>query len=201
MDPTALACPGCDCLYRIDPEAKDGAAECPRCGTLLWREGRHSLESTLALVLTSLFLFLMAQALPLLTLRLHGTTQETTLLACIGLLIHTGWPWLAAVLIVTVELAPTAYLCGLAFVLAQAAQGRASRRTARVFRVVQEIEGWAMLEVFILGALVAYVKLTKLAQVVPGGSLYSLAGCVLILVWAVDAMDIPAIWQAAEEVP
>jgi paraquat-inducible protein A len=82
LSSTPIACPGCDSLYRIDPDASIGTAECPRCGAVLWREGSHSLDTTLALVLAALFLFLMAQLFPLLTLRLHGTVQEASLPAC-----------------------------------------------------------------------------------------------------------------------
>lgn len=201
MSPTSIACPGCDSLYRIDPDANVGVAECPRCGAVLWRVGRHSQGMTLALVIASLSLFLAAQLFPLLLLRLHGTTQETTVLASIGLLARTGWPWLAAVLIVTAELAPGAYLCGLAYVLVRVKQGRANRRTGRLFRIVQEVQGWAMVDVFILGVLVSYVKLAKLAVVVPGGALYALAGSALLLAWAVDSMDCQSLWKAMGEAP
>jgi paraquat-inducible protein A len=166
---------------------------------VLWRNGCHALDVTLALVSASLLLFLIAQFLPLLTLRLHGVAQETTILASIGLLVRTGWPWLAAMLIVTVALAPGAYLCGLAYVLVRLKQGHAGRQTARVFRIVQDIQHWAMVDVFILGALVSYVKLARLAVVMPGGSLYALAGSMLLLAWAIDAMDTWAMWRALGE--
>jgi paraquat-inducible protein A len=156
---------------------------------------------TLALVLASLSLFLAAQLFPLLTLRLHGTAQETSVLASIDLLVRTGWPWLAAVLIVTVELAPSAYLCGLVFVLVRLKQGRGNRGTARVFRIIQDVQGWAMVDVFLLGVLVSYVKLAKLAVVVPGGAMYALAGSALLLAWAVDSMDCQSMWKAMGEKP
>ena len=196
-----IACPGCDSLVRIDPDAGGGSAECPRCGTVLCRPGRHSLDVTLALVLTALTLFLAAQFYPLLRLRLHGGSQEATLLACVGQLTQLGWPWLAAVVLVTVALAPCAYLGGLAFVLVMLRLGHARPRLARVFRVVQEIQACAMLEVFLLGILVAYVKLANLAVVVPGRSLYALAGSMLLLAWATDAMDHRALWQAMGDPP
>lgn len=197
MSLTPIACPGCDALYRIDPAREAGSAECPRCGAVLWREGKHSQEGTFALVLGSLVLFLIAQAFPLMSFQLQGgLPQQTTIPGCVALLVRTGWPWLAAVLMVTVILSPLAYLGGLAFVMAQLHQGWADRFTARVFRIIHELEGWAMVEVFLLGALVSYVKLSKMAIVVPGPALFALAGSVLMAVWAAASMDTQAIWAA-----
>ena len=196
-----MACPECDLLHRIHTLPKDETAVCTRCGAFL-RQGTHgSLDIPLALSLASLVLFGFANAFPLLVLRLHGSTQEATIPGCVRALVSLGWPWLAAILITTVVLAPPVYLGGLAYVLFQARRRRVGPWTARIFRIVQEFQAWAMTEVFLLGILVAYVKLTDMAIVAPGFSIYALAAFIFATSSVTSSLDPDAVWDALGDRP
>jgi paraquat-inducible protein A len=146
----------------------------------------------------ALLLFAIANAFPLLVLQLHGSTQLASIPGCVRALVSLGWPWLAAILITTVVLAPPVYLGGLAYVLVQARRRHATRWTMRIFRIVQEFEPWGMTEVFLLGILVAYVKLNDMAVVVPGPSFYALAGFTVAMATLVTTLDPCALWDALE---
>jgi paraquat-inducible protein A len=196
-----MACPECDLLHRISTLPKDESATCRRCGAFL-RQGTHgSLDLPLALSLTGLVLFALSNAFPLLVLQLHGSPQEATLPGCVQALVVLGWPWLAAILITTVILAPPAYLGGLAYVLIQAKWGRPRPWTNRIFRIVQEFQAWGMAEVFILGVLVASVKLREMAAVEPGASVFALAAFIIATTATSTTLDPNAVWEALEERP
>ena len=196
-----IACPECDLLHRIGPIPKQKTAVCHRCGAFL-RQGTHgSLDIPFALSITGLVLFGLANLFPLLVLEMHGSVQAATMTGCVRALVSLGWPWLAAILITTVIIAPPVYLGGLAYVLFQAKRRRPNPLTARVFRIVQEFQEWGMAEVFILAILVAYVKLTKTAVVVPGPSLFVLAAFSMVATAVITTLDANEVWDALGELP
>jgi paraquat-inducible protein A len=150
----------------------------------------------LALHLTALSLFCLAIAFPVLSLHLHGAIQEASIPGCARILANLGWPWLSAILITTVILAPLAQLSGTIYVLLQIRWGNANRWAVWVFRIVEQFGAWGMAEVFILGIMVSYVKLAKMAVVVPGPSLFALGAFIVVAAAAVSALDIGSVWEA-----
>jgi paraquat-inducible protein A len=191
-----MACPECDLVHQMSHLPATGTALCARCGAVLRQGSRRSLDTPLALAFTSLVLFGIANAYPLLVLQLHGSWQEATIPGCAKALVTLGWPWLAAILITTVIVAPPIYMCGLSFVLIQAKRHRNGPWTARIFRIVLEFQTWAMSEVFLLGILVAYVKLTDMALVAPGFSIYALAGFIITVSAVASSLDPMTVWDA-----
>jgi paraquat-inducible protein A len=192
-----LACPDCDLLHRAGAPGKDSMQLCVRCGAVLGR-GRHArLARVMALHVTALILFFLANAFPLLAVRLHGTVRETSIPGCARILATLGWPWLSAILVTTVILGPLLQLGGTLAVLVQIARRRQGAWTARLFRILEEFRSWGMVEVFLLGVLVSYSKLSQTATVVPGPSLYALGGFIFAAALAMSALDPRAVWDAA----
>ncbi len=191
-----MACPECDLLHRVSAPPRGGISSCTRCGAILRRGGYESEDLALALHIAALILFCLANAFPLLSLRLHGTVQEASIPGSVRILSNLGWPWLSAVLITTVILAPLAHLSGMIYVLLQIRGRHSNRWTMLVFRIVGQFGAWGMAEVFILGILVSYVKLAKMAVVVPGPSLFALGAFILVAAAAVSALDIGSVWEA-----
>lgn len=196
-----MACPECDLLYHLEPLAKGQAAVCRRCGAILRKGTAASLDTPLWIACGALVLFVLSNASPLLILQLHGTVKLATIPGCIRTLVALGWPWLAAILITTIVLAPPVYLAGLVYVLVRARQGRATPWTMRVFRIVQEFQPWGMTSVFLLGILVAYVKLKDMAVVMPGSSMYALAAFSIALAALTTSLEPAAVWDALEREP
>ncbi len=154
------------------------------------------MDVALALYISALILFALANAFPLLSLHLHGVVQEASIPRCATLLASLGWPWLSTILITTVILAPAVHLSGMIYVLFQIRRGRQTHWTARIFRLVEQFQVWGMAEVFVLGIIVAYVKLASMAVVVPGPSLYSLGAFILVAAAAFTSLDAGVIWEA-----
>ncbi|MDR3672690.1 MAG: paraquat-inducible protein A [Holophaga sp.] len=190
-----LACPDCDLLHRAGRPQRHTMQLCVRCGAVLGRGRSATLETVLALYLTALVLFCLANAFPLLDLRLHGTVREASIPGCVRILATLGWPWLSAILVTTVVLGPLVHLVGMAAVLLQLTRGREGAWTARAFRILEEFRRWGMVEVFVLGVLVSYSKLARMATVVPGPSLYALAGFLLVAALAIASLDPREVWE------
>ncbi len=196
-----MACPECDFLHWVNTPPRRGISSCTRCGGLLRSGGHESKDVALALHFAALVLFCLAVAFPVMSLRLHGTVQEASIPGCARILANLGWPWLSAVLITTVILAPLAHLSGMIYVLLQVRWQRSNQWTVWVFRIVEQFGAWGMTEVFVLGIMVSYVKLAKMAVVVPGPSIYALGAFIVVAAAAVSALDNASVWEALGDQP
>src|SRR5262245_61057062 len=87
-----VACHDCDLLCRLPPMPEGASAYCTRCGGLLRRRQRNSIERTLALTLAASVLFAVANAFPFLSFDMRGRVTETTLVTGVVDLWNQGVP-------------------------------------------------------------------------------------------------------------
>ncbi|MDF9390986.1 MULTISPECIES: paraquat-inducible protein A [Methylococcus] len=194
-----VACHDCDLLFR-KPRLRPGQkARCPRCGAVLFQRKRSGMDQSLALACTSLVLFILANAYPLLRMNIAGRVQEGSLLTGIEELYSQGYWEISVLVFVVTFLAPLAKMLCLFYVLLPLwLFGRRAPKAERVFRWMEQLSPWAMTEVFMLGILVAVVKLADLAALTPGIALYSFAG-LMVTMAAGDAMlDDHEVWERLE---
>ncbi len=191
-------CPDCGLLQRMPPLPRGAVARCPRCGAVLRRRRHDPAGRALALALTGLLLFAIAFFAPLMDVDVRGLSREMTLVGGpVALEQHGYWPLAVAVLVTTLG-APAARLLALAYVLALLRVDRPPRHLYAVFRWSEWLDRWAMLEVFLLGAFVAYTRLIAMARVEVGAAVYALGGLTLALAAADSALDHEAVWQGLE---
>jgi paraquat-inducible protein A len=194
-----LACPECDALQRQPVLAPGAAAACVRCGAELVRNKPESLEQTLAFMVGAGVAFACANAFPLMELEAQGITTRSTLYGLVEQLFATGWPSVAIVVLVTVIVVPAAQIITSLYLLVSIKMGRIPELLQPAIRTLDWIWRWGMVEVFFLGALVSLVKLTQLAEVRMGWSLYAVGAYVLLLAAAVSAFDAHSLWRRVEE--
>lgn len=198
MAPRWMACPDCDLLFRLGPIPEDAAARCGRCGGLLRRRRRRTIERTLALVLGAMVLFAVANAFPFLTFDLQGQETQTTLVTGVVDLWHQDKPELAALVFLTIFLAPLFQIALLLYLLVPLHWNRVPWQMAGAFRLLRRVEPWSMMEVFMIGILVAIVKLLDMATIEPGLALWAFILLFLLLSGAVASLDPQALWERAE---
>ena len=172
IEPTALhnliVCHECDLLHRVHPLRYGERATCSRCGAALYAEKRNSFEHTIMLALTSLILFTVANAFPFMTFELHGRVQESLLSTGVKEFFERGM-WTLGVLVFCASiLFPALKILGMLYVLVPLECNRRPWKAALVFRMVEQCQTWAMMDVYLLGVIVAVVKLADLAILAPG---------------------------------
>lgn len=154
---------------------------CVRCRAELYRTNSASIDTAIALAMTAAVLLLLSNVYPLVALQMNGSVRETTLVgAAIGLY-NQGYAPVAALVLVTTLLVPLFQISGLLYVLVPLRANRRAPGQNELFRALSYLRPWAMSEVFMLGALVALVKLAALAEVIPGVSLFSYGALMLTL--------------------
>ena len=194
-----IACHQCDLLHRVRPLTHGGVAQCMRCGAVLYRRKKDSLNRTLALAIAGIILFVVANTYPFLAIKSEGLMQETTLLAGVKeLYVQNMWE-LSALVLITTFLMPFIQLSGMIYVLLPLKFNRLPWRLPFIFRFLQNIKPWGMMEVFMLGILVAIVKLAKMANIIPGIALYSFGALILVLAGAMASLDPDIVWDRLGE--
>ena len=190
-----FACHECGLIHRMRALPDGASARCRRCGATLYRERRDSLNRVLMLTLAALILFVLAHTFPFMTFKLEGREQVSTLLTGDVQLYRDGmWP-LALLVFFTASLAPLLKLLGNLYVLLPLKLGWRGFGLARVFRYTEIVHPWAMMEVYVLGVIVAYVKLTEFAHLELGVAVYSFVGLILTMVAAESALDPRQVWR------
>jgi paraquat-inducible protein A len=193
--PEIVACHDCGLLHHLRVLPKGGAAACTRCGAVLCRHRPDSIERALVLTLAALILFALANSFPFLTFELEGRATTSILITGVVQLYNDGmWP-LAALVFGATILVPLAKLLATVYVLLPLRLGRRAPGLAPVFRATEAMQPWAMMEVFLLGVIVAYVKLSDLATLELGVALFAFIALILTMIAADVALDPREVWE------
>ncbi len=190
-----VVCHECGARYARPVLRPGEVAECTRCGSALLRRPKARLETSLALTLAGLVLFVVANAFPFLGLQIGAEHTEMTLVIAVQQLWADGRPDLAAVVAVTTLIAPALQLLLLLYLLVPLSMNRTPRDLPQVFSLITRLGPWSMMDVFMLGILVAAIKLADMATLVVGPALIAFLCLIFALAWAQAALDRQAIWE------
>jgi len=189
------ACHECDELHRIPGLVPGATAHCHVCGAVLARNPKGGLDRTIALYITALILLLLANIFPFLTLEIGGRREISTLFGASQAMYNAGMGELAIVVFLTSILAPALMMISGLYVL-MAVRFRLPLPAVRLLLSwIGHLEPWVMLDVFMLGVLVAFVKLGNMATMHTGNSLYAFVALILVFAAASSSFDAHLLWQ------
>jgi paraquat-inducible protein A len=194
-------CHDCRLLVRHTAMAGGGNVRCPRCAARLHQRKPNSIMRTWALVLAALIFYIPANLLPV-TITSHlGSTQSDTILSGVIFFMQTG-SWGIALIIfvasIVVPIAKLAILSGLLISVQRHSRWRPKERT-RLYRIVEVVGRWSMLDVFVVSVLVALVRLGYLTTIQAGAGVVYFAAVVVITMIAAISFDPRLIWDALEK--
>ncbi len=194
-DRSVVSCHDCGALFRrVDPGVP-AKAKCPRCGALLYHSKPNSIDRSLNLHMAALIFLVLANAFPFMTFKLQGQEQQSTLISGVIDFYDQGlWPLALLVLLATV-LIPLIKITSTIYVLSAVRAGRSNARIATAFRYIEIMHPWAMMEVFLLGVLVAIVKLSDMATIEFGTALYCFVILIVLLAAGESALDPEEVWD------
>lgn len=197
-----LACPTCSLVSRA-PGA-GGAAACPRCHGPLHARKPRSVARCWAFLVAAMALYVPANTLPIMYTRSLFGSQDDTIMSGVLFLWQSGSWYLALVVFVASILVPLAKIIGLALLLVSVQLGSQWRplERARLYRLVESVGRWSMLDIFVVALLVTVVQLTALAAVRAGPAALAFGAVVVLTMIAAQSFDPRLIWdplQAADE--
>ena len=190
-----IACHECDLLQREIPLTPGRVARCVRCGAKLYRTENRSIDHTLALTLAAAVLFILANAFPIIGLQIQSTRNDTSFINAVHTLWNQGmWP-VAGLVFFTTFLAPASALAVMIHILLAMKRKRIPAGFTHIMRVLQSFNPWAMVEVFIIGVIVALVKLTHYGTLIPGIALWSLGVLTLLMTATASSFNVHDVWD------
>lgn len=194
-----VVCEHCDAVYRRKPLQGIGrAARCLRCGAVLYRSRLGGVDAMLALSLAGLIVFIVANSFPILAINLSGQRSQTTMLGAVQATVAAGVSPVGLIAALTVFVFPLMQFLMYLYVLIPLRLGSVPHGFVPVMRLLGWVRPWSMVEVFLLGILVALVKLLEIATIYPKIGIWAFA-ILTILVTALTSFDLEVIWDAAEE--
>ncbi len=192
-------CPDCG-LFQIVPTLDPGErASCLRCAAVLRQTRRDPLARSLALNLAALSLFGVACLMPLMSVSTSGMQLSADLFSGPHGLQRHGVGELALVVLFTTVAAPLLKLLSMTYVLIGLGMQHPPRHLRTVFGWVERLRPWSMIEVYLLGVFVAYVKLRDLVHIDVGVATYALGALMLTMVAADAVLDRQAVWEEMEQ--
>jgi len=145
--------------------------------------------------LAALVLYLPANIFPVVEVDYMGRHETTTIWEGARSLFEAGAWGVGLLVFVTSMLTPFLKMAGLLFLVATARSGKWRNLRTSIFHVVEFVNPWNMLEIFMLALLVALVKMGELATVMPGLGAFAFAGVVAATVAASQCFDPRTIWD------
>jgi paraquat-inducible protein A len=142
-----------------------------------------------------LFLFLIANAYPIVGLEIQGNRQVATLYGTVHTLWSNDRELVACLVAFTTMISPAIEIALLTYLLIPLRFNRMAEGTIPVLRFLQTVKPWSMTEVFLLGVLVSLVKLEHLAHVEAGIALWAFGGLIPLLIAAACAFNPDEIWE------
>lgn len=198
IDAGLVICHECHQLNRHQPELK--RQFCTRCGGRIHERRPNSLVRTWALLITAAILYIPANVLPIMTVKSFGKGQPDTIMSGVITLVENGMAPIAIVVFVASILVPTFKLVGIGLLLysVQRHQPMSARQRILMYRFIEWIGRWSMLDIFVIAILVAVVRFGSLASVEPGVGAVAFASVVILTMLAALTFDPRLIWDNTE---
>ena len=190
---------GCDTCGLVSRAAL--GLPCPRCGYRLHHRKPQSLQRACAFAFAALILYIPANVYPVLTVIKLGYGHPSTILGGVQELAEYGmWPLAALVFFASVAV-PVLKLIGLAILLLTTYRRSASRLRDRtvLYRIIDAIGRWSMIDIFMASILVALVQFGKIATVYPGPGAIAFAAVVILTMLASHSFDPRLMWDALDD--
>ena len=194
-----IACHTCDLVQRIDRIPEGMIARCARCGSALISRKIYSRRRTLAFSMAAFILYFPANIYPIATAEYMGAHSETTIWNGVNSLFKGGSYFVAALVFTTSILSPGLKILGLLFLSWTVRRPGKEKEKTWVYKVIEFVNPWNMLEVYLLAILVSIVELGKIATVHPGLGVLSFASMVVLTNLASLSFDPKLIWDPREE--
>ena len=193
-----IACHGCDLLMQR-PRAEGGKkVSCPRCGTTIVRAVENSVQKALALAIAGLILFFPAVNLPIMTFTVAGLKGSGSVIDAVTALFGANYPFVGVMVLLVSVVFPIIKLLLLFFSTLDIAIGRINMTTINLFRWFKHLSEWGMVEVYLLGILVAIIKMFSMAEIGYHAGFFCFIGLVVLTVASSVAVDEEEYWSRIE---
>lgn len=190
-----IACTACGQLSQASAAAAPG--RCPRCGATLQARKPHSIQRTWALLIASVILYIPAMALPVMRTGTLFDIEDHTIIGGVLDLWNSGSWDLSLIVFVASVVVPILKILalGLLAITAQKRSSWAQPQRAQLYRLIEAVGHWSMLDIFVVALLVTLVQFGTLAQTRPEPGIIAFGAVVVLTMLASAGFDPRLIWD------
>ena len=194
-------CEACGLLTRPANVHKPG--HCPRCGEALEFRRHNAIQRTWALLIAAAISYIPANLMPVMNTTTLTYAEEDTIMSGVVLLYKTGSWHLALIVLIASVMIPLAKITALAYLLISVQRGSIGgmNERTRLYRLIELVGRWSMLDVFVVTFVVALVQLQPLMSVEPGAGILFFAAVVVLTMLAAETFDPRLIWDSKSQPP
>jgi len=198
IDAGILVCNECHELNRQQPDST--SQTCTRCGAIVHARRPNSIARTWALLIAASILYIPANMLPIMTVSTLGQGSPDTIMSGVITLLKHGMVPIAAMVFIASILVPTFKLVGIGLLLysVQRRQPLSARQRILMYRFIEFIGRWSMLDIFVIAILVAVVNFGRIASVEANLGAVAFATVVILTMLAALTFDPRLIWDNTE---
>jgi paraquat-inducible protein A len=194
-----MRCHDCGLLSQTSAHAHD--ASCPRCGAAVHLRKPDSIARTWAFLLAAIIMYVPANVLPIMyTGSLFGSQHDTIMSGVVYLWTSGSWP-IAAVVFIASVMVPLAKIFALVFLLlsVQMHSSWQPRQRTQIYRIVEFVGRWSMLDIYVITFLVALVQFNALATIKAGPAAVAFGAVVVLTMFSAMSFDPRLLWDNAEK--
>ncbi|OUL85287.1 paraquat-inducible protein A, partial [Paraburkholderia hospita] len=193
-----MTCHSCGLLTKSDSHGHD--ASCPRCGAHLHARKPASFARTWAFLIAAMVLYIPANMLPVMnTSSLFGSEKDTILSGVVYLWASGSWPLAIIVFIASIAVPMLKIIAIMFLVISTQRRSLALlQQRTRIYRVVELVGRWSMLDIYVITILVALVQFNALATIQAGPAAVAFGAVVVLTMFAAMSFDPRLIWDATE---
>ena len=190
-----VACHECDLIHEKRVLSVGQVARCARCNAFLYSNKYNSIDKALAVSLAALIMFVVANAFPFLAISVSGNSQSISIVSAVPAL-SAGGMWVLGLLCFGFILViPLLRVIGLLYLLLPMRFSYRLPGSELVFRGIVAMSPWSMMEIYLLGAVVALVKLASMANIELGLSFWAFALLNMLSALAAQIVDTQTLWD------
>ena len=192
-----IRCHTCGKLVPESMQDDHDRVRCPRCHAALHMRTSNSLSHTWALLITAMLLYIPANIYPIMTVTYFGAGEPDTIMSGVVLLIKLKSYAVAAVIFIASVLVPLLKMISLLILLLSVQHNwdLDNRQRTRMYRAVELVGRWSMLDLFVIAVLVALVNFGNVAQIVSGHGASAFGAVVVLTMLAATTFDARLIWD------
>ena len=194
-----VSCESCGLLSR--PVDINEPGQCPRCGAELALRKHNAIQRTWAFIIAALICFIPANLLPVMVSTTLVGSEDDTIISGVVLLYKTGSWHLALIVLIASIVIPLAKIMALAYLLVtvQRRSIKEQHERLKLYRLVEFVGRWSMLDVFVITFTVALIQLQPLMSIKPGAGVLFFAAVVVLTMIGAENFDPRLIWDSSNE--
>lgn len=197
-DSGLVLCTECHSIHHHIPDAE---LQCSCCGAELHQRKPNSLHRTWALLIASIILFVPANILTIMNVTYFGQDDPSTIIGGVIILIQYGSYSVAFVVFVASVIVPVFKMLGILMILLSLKYkiNMTDRQRIKMFRFIEFIGRWSMLDIFVISILAALVNISGVAVITAGNAATAFGSVVVLTMLAASSFDPRLLWDYSVE--